>query len=94
MDGADLHRLDFGNDWAVYFPPSMSSVVLPAPPQGFADLMRAKAVLHSVRLKLGSAATYQQIIEFDGLDLGDFTRAVDAFSVRGIQPLESSALRR
>jgi hypothetical protein len=81
VEGADLHRLDFGNEWVVYFPPSMSTVVLPAPPQGFDDLMRSKGVLHSVRM---TAATYQQIVEFDGLDLNDFTSAVDAFSVREI----------
>jgi hypothetical protein len=66
----------------------MTTVALPSPPEGFADQFRAKATLHSTRMRLANGATYQQILEFDGRDLNDFTSEVDAFSVREIRPSE------
>jgi hypothetical protein len=84
VTGADLYRVDFAAGWQVYFPPSMSAVLLPTPPSGFDDRLASTATLRAVSLKLKAGVDYQSAVQFDGDNVDDLSAATDAFAVRAI----------
>ena len=89
--GAGFYRLDFGNDYAggtIYFPIGTTSLTVATAPSGFSDAWNASQVrlsTFSLSQPAGSEApTYDSVVQFDGVDLDDFSGVTEAFSRRTV----------
>jgi hypothetical protein len=87
--GTLLNRLDVGtpnSGWLIYFPAGTSTVTIPTPAAGFSDPYDASSPLRLTTTSLGfdSQPTYDELVQFDGLDLDDYSSVTDAFAIREI----------
>lgn len=88
--GAGMHRLDIGSEgdgeWFVFFPPSSSSVEVPAVPAGKADRMRDSAILQSVGFKSG--VDFEGVFTLNGVNSDNLVYEIDAFSTVQVEEVE------
>jgi hypothetical protein len=87
--GAVVNRLDVGtpeSGWILYFPSGTTTLSVPSVPSGFTDPYdpMGAVVLTATSLGVAPAPTYDALVQFDGVDLDDFSSVTDGFSLREV----------
>lgn len=94
VEGATFYRLDLGEDgkeWSVYFGQpagDKAEFEIPEVPAGLSSddrLLEAGALLQAVSTGYAPSLSYDGVVEFNGTNMNDLTREIDAFVTRGVR---------